>query len=206
MFGILIGIIGYYLEIYCQAGYERILWIGSTLTFAIGGFIIGGVIEHLSICSHTDCLTGLWNRRYFYLKLREEVVRMTKEKGQMCIAMIDVDGFKKVNDLYGHAIGDVLLSGIAAILKENTRNNDIVIRLGGDEFAVIFTETFLKNALEIMERIRQEGTFSSYHLTISTGIISLEQDKDFKDLLIKADQTLYKAKELKNAVIAVTDS
>lgn len=208
MLGIVIGITGYYLEIYCQVGYERILWIGSTLAFAAGGFIIGGLIEHLSIRSHTDYLTGLWNRRYFYLKLREEVVRMTKGKGQMCIAMIDVDGFKKVNDLYGHAIGDVLLSGIAAILKENARNNDIVIRLGGDEFAVIFAETSLKNALEIMERIRHkvEGTFSSYHLTISTGIISLEQDKDLKDLLIKADQTLYKAKELKNAVIAVTDS
>ncbi|BBB92221.1 MAG TPA: GGDEF domain-containing protein [Methylomusa anaerophila] len=204
MLGIVTGMAGYYLEISCQVDYGRILWLGSTLTFAIGGFIIGGVIEHLSIRSHTDYLTGLWNRSYFYLKLREQVVRMAKGKGQMCVAMIDVDGFKKVNDLYGHAIGDVLLSGIAAILKQDTRNKDIVIRWGGDEFAVIFAETSLKNAFEIMERIRHkvEGTFSSYHLTISTGIISFEQDKDLKDLLIKADQTLYKAKELKNSVIA----
>lgn len=138
------------------------------------------------------------------MKLREIVDRINKDKGQLCIAMIDVDGFKKINDLYGHVTGDVLLCGIAAILKEGTSNNDIVIRLGGDEFAVVFTETnSLKNALEIMERIRRrvENTFLSYHLTISTGIISLEQEQDVKDLLIKADQTLYKAKEQKNAVI-----
>ena len=76
--------------------------------------------------------------------------------------------------------------------------------MGGEQFAVDFTQTnSLKNALEIMERIRRrvDNTFLSYHLTISTGIISLEQEQDVKDLLIKADQTLYKAKEQKNAVI-----
>lgn len=205
MLGVVIGITGYYLQLYCPVGHERsLLWIGSTLVFSIGGFIIGRIIETLSIRSHTDYLTGLWNRRYFHLKLREIVGRINKDKGQLCIAMIDVDGFKKINDLYGHVTGDVLLCGIAAILKEGTSNNDIVIRLGGDEFAVVFTETnSLKNALEIMERIRRrvENTFLSYHLTISTGIISLEQEQDVKDLLIKADQTLYKAKEQKNAVI-----
>lgn len=206
--GTAIGLTGYYLEVTYQISHEGLLWIGSTLIFAIGGFIIGGLIQKLSISSHTDYLTGLWNRRYFYAKLHEEVVRTTKGKDRMCIAMIDVDGFKAINDLYGHATGDVLLSGIATILKKNIRRKDVVVRWGGDEFAVIFAEASLKNALEIMERIRHkvEGSFSSYHLTISTGIISLEHDQDLEDLLVKADQTLYKAKELKNAVIAVNES
>ena len=207
MFGIVIGLAGYYLDTICQVSYERLLWIGATLTFASGGFAIGGLIQKLSISSHTDYLTGLGNRRYFYLKLGEEVVRTTREKKQLCVAMIDVDGFKSVNDMYGHVIGDVLLSGIAAILKKDTRSKDVVIRWGGDEFVIIFTETSLKNALEVMERIRYkvEGAFSPYHLTISSGIIPLEQDQDLKDLLTKADQALYKAKEQKNAVITVTD-
>jgi len=207
MFGIVIGLTGYYLGTLCQVSYERSLWLGTTLTFAIGGFVIGGLIQKLSISSHTDYLTGLWNRRYFYFKLGKEGVRTTRGKNQVCVAMIDVDGFKTVNDMYGHTIGDVLLSDIAAILKKDTRSEDVVIRWGGDEFAVIFAQTSLKNALEVMERIRHkvEGTFSSYHLTISTGIISLEQDQDLKDLLTKADQALYKAKEQKNAVITVTD-
>ena len=207
MFGIVIGLTGYYFGTIYRVDDERLLWVETTMIVAIGGFVIGGLIEKLSINSRTDYLTGLWNRRYFYLKLNEQGERAFSEKKQLCVAMIDVDGFKNVNDMYGHAIGDVLLSGIATILKKDTRSKDVVIRWGGDEFVIIFTETSLKNALEVMERIRYkvEGAFSPYHLTISSGIIPLEQDQDLKDLLTKADQALYKAKEQKNAVIAVTD-
>ncbi|WP_094602645.1 hypothetical protein SPSIL_013920 [Sporomusa silvacetica DSM 10669] len=207
MSGIVIGSTGYYFGTIYRVDDERLLWVGTTMIVAITGFVIGGLIEKLSINSRTDYLTGLWNRRYFYLKLDEQGERAFSGKKQLCIAMIDVDGFKTVNDMYGHTIGDVLLSGIAAILKKDTRSKDVVIRWGGDEFVIIFTETSLKNALEVMERIRYkvEGAFSPYHLTISSGIIPLEQDQDLKDLLTKADQALYKAKEQKNAVITVTD-
>lgn len=199
------GLTGYYLEMICQVGDERILWIGLTLIFTFGGFLIGGLIQRLSIRSHIDYLTGLWNRRYFCLKLSEEAVRKIRAKKQLCVAMIDVDGFKNINDSYGHAVGDILLSHIAAILKENTRSEDVVSRWGGDEFVIIFTETSLNSAFEVMERIRYkiESTFSPYHLTISSGIISLEQTQDFKDLLVRADQALYQAKARKNAIVMV---
>lgn len=207
MLGTVIGLTGCYLGTICQVSYERLLWIGTTLAFAIGGFVIGDLIQRLSISSHTDYLTGLWNRRYLYFKLGEKGVRTARGKKQLCVAMIDVDSFKTVNDRYGHTIGDVLLAGIAAILKKDTRSKDIVIRWGGDEFVVVFVETSLKKTIEVMEKIRYkiESVFSPYHLTISAGIIALEQEQNLKELLTKADQALYKAKEQKNAVITVND-
>ncbi|MDF2500100.1 MAG: pleD 3 [Anaerosporomusa subterranea] len=199
--GTLVGLSGYYLN-------ARLLWVLVSCVLAIVGLVTGRFIQKLSLSSHTDFLTGLWNRRYFYLRLDEEETRATRKKTPLCIAMIDVDGFKKINDTYGHAIGDVLLSDLAAIFKKNTRNTDIVTRWGGDEFAIIFVETSLADALEITERIRRkvEKTFhASYFLTISAGIIPLEPDQDIKDLLIKADQALYQAKTQKNWVITVDD-
>jgi diguanylate cyclase (GGDEF)-like protein len=199
--GALVGFSGYYLN-------ARLLWVLVSIVLAIVGLAIGRFIHKLSLSSHTDFLTGLWNRRYFYLRLDEEETRATRRKTPLCIAMIDVDGFKKINDTYGHAIGDILLSELAAIFKKNTRSTDIVTRWGGDEFAIIFVETSLADALEIMERIRRkvEKTFhASYFLTISAGIIPLEPDQDIKELLITADQALYKAKTHKNSVISVNE-
>lgn len=198
--GALLGLAGYYLD-------SRLLWVVGSVVLIIAGFVTGRLIQKLSLSSHTDFLTGLWNRRYFYLRLDEEEAQTTRKKTPLCIAMIDVDGFKTVNDTYGHAIGDVLLSDLATILRKNTRVTDVVARWGGDEFAIIFSETSLETALEVIERVRHkvENTFSPYHLTISAGIISLEPNQDLKDLLIKTDQALYKAKMQKNAVITVTD-
>lgn len=207
VFATMIGLIGYYLDIICRVSYEQFLWIGATLFLATAGFITGRLVQKLSVHSHTDFGTGLWNRRYFYLRLDEEEARATRRKAPLCVAMVDVDDFKTVNDMYGHAIGDVLLSDLAAIFKKSVRGTDVVARWGGDEFAIIFAETLLADALDIMERIRRKVEIkfrSSYGITISTGIISLEPDQDIKDMLIKADQALYKAKSQKNSVITIT--
>jgi diguanylate cyclase (GGDEF)-like protein len=207
--GALTSFIGYYLDIICQVSYERILWVGVFLLLTIGGFINGRLIQKLNLSSHTDFLTGLWNRRCFYLRLDEEESRATRRKTPLCIAMIDVDNFKKVNDIYGHDRGDAVLSEIAMMLYKNMRTTDIVTRWGGDEFAIIFSATFLTEACEVMERIRHkvEAAFkSSYNLTISIGIMALEPNQDLKDLLIKADQALYKAKTQKNMIITVKDN
>ncbi|MEM5795719.1 MAG: GGDEF domain-containing protein, partial [Bacillota bacterium] len=115
---------------------------------------------------------------------------------------------KAINDRYGHAAGDMLLSELATMFRKNVRSKDIVARWGGDEFAIIFSGASLMEAYEIMERIRQkiEARFhASYGLAISAGIISLEADRELEDLLVLADQALYKAKEQKNSVITITD-
>jgi diguanylate cyclase (GGDEF)-like protein len=122
--------------------------------------------------------------------------------------MIDVDDFKAINDIYGHATGDLLLSDLATIFKRNVRVTDIVTRWGGDEFAIIFSKTSLIDAYEVMERIRNKVEMqfsSSYGLAISAGIISLEPDQNIKNLLIIADRALYKAKAQKNSVITIAD-
>jgi diguanylate cyclase (GGDEF)-like protein len=206
--GVVASLVGLYLDMVCQLISNKwLLWLGISLVLGVTGFIVGGLIQKLSLSSHKDFLTGLWNRRYFYSRLDKEEARITRKRTQLCIAMIDMDGFKTVNDIYGHAIGDVLLSNLATILKKNTRDTDIVARWGGDEFAIIFSETSLVEACEVIERVRYkvENAFLPYHLTISAGIIALKPDQDLKDFLIKADQALYKAKAQKNAVITVTD-
>lgn len=207
-FGILVGLTGYYLNVFCQSALEQLLWIGITLILAIAGLVTGNLIQRLNLSSHTDFLTGLWNRRYFYLRLDEEKARATRKKKPLCVAMVDVDDFKIINDTYGHSIGDMLLSDLAVIFSKNTRATDIVARWGGDEFAIIFSETSLVDACEVMERIRckvEADFYTSYGLTISAGIIPLEPDQDIKHLLMKADQALYKAKAHKNLVITLTD-
>lgn len=207
--GALISFLGYYLDVICQVSYRGVLWVGVFLLLTIVGFTAGRLIQKLNVSSHTDFLTGLRNRRCFYLRLDEEESRATRKKTPLCVAMVDVDDFKKVNDIYGHAMGDVILSDIATILNKNTRTTDIVTRWGGDEFAIIFPATSASEAREVMERIRRklETRFqSSYGLTISAGIMALEPDQDLKDLLIKADQALYKAKTQKNMIITIKNN
>lgn len=203
----LVGFTGYYLDIVLRVNFESLLWAGITLLLGIAGFTAGRLVQRLELSAHTDFLTGLWNRRYFYIRLGEEEARATRKNTQLCIAMIDIDNFKSINDRYGHAAGDLLLSDLATIFRKNVRSTDVVTRWGGDEFAIIFSGASLMEAYETMERIRQnvEARFnSSYGLAISAGIISLEPARELEDLLVLADQALYKAKEQRNSVITIT--
>jgi diguanylate cyclase (GGDEF)-like protein len=205
--GALIGLTGYYLDIVLHVNYGSLLWAAITGIISTSGLIIGGLIRKLSIISHTDFLTGLWNRRYFCLILKKQFFHVASQKTQLCVAMIDVDGFKTINDTYGHTTGDQLLSGIATLLKRNARSTDIVTRWGGDEFAIIFSGTTVEKAREVMERIRNlvETTFSSYRLTISAGVVPLKTNQALDEFLLQADQSLYTAKAQKNTIITITD-
>lgn len=208
LFGILIGLTGYYLDMFLQLSYESLVWSGVALLLCIVGFTTGRLIRRLDSSSHTDSLTGLWNRRYFYRRLAEEKSRATRRKTTLCIAMIDIDNFKMINDKYGHAAGDLVLSELAAVFKNTVRPADLVVRWGGDEFAILFCGASLPVAYAIMERIRHkvEIRFSStYGIAISAGVISLEPKQAVQDLLLTADQALYQAKARKNLVIAAVD-
>lgn len=203
--GILLSLTGYYLDAICRFKDHGLLWAGIALIFVMDGLVTDGLIQKLRIRSHTDFLTGLYNRRYFQLKLTQEA-RTARKKTSLCVAMIDVDNFKAVNDTYGHVVGDLIIADLAAVLKKSTRSSDVVTRWGGDEFAIIFAGTSVTDAYAVTERIRRqiEARFqSSYALTISAGINTLESNRDLQDLLIKADQALYRAKEQKNSVVTV---
>jgi diguanylate cyclase (GGDEF)-like protein len=150
----------------------------------------------------TDGLTGLLNHRAFQARA-DEALAQARRYGRACAVMLtDVDHFKSVNDTYGHPVGDLVLKGVAQILREKARDTDLVARYGGEEFAVIMPETDGKGALVIAERIReavQAKVFQSevgpLQVTISVGIAAVPANGSAKQELIDlADQCLYFAK------------
>src|SRR3990167_1835335 len=105
--------------------------------------------------SHTDAITHLWNHGFFQDKLTEEIENALKTQTSIGLIMIDIDDFKKLNDLYGHQNGDIVLKEIAQILNESSRECDYVCRYGGEEFCIILTQTNMEQGYLIAERIRQ---------------------------------------------------
>lgn len=159
-------------------------------------------LQELSV---TDGLTGAYNHRYFYAKLEEEMKRAERYCHPLSLIMSDIDYFKNYNDAHGHIEGDNVLKGVAACIKKNVRDEDIVARYGGEEFTVILPETGKKDAGETAERIRRyiqaqmfpnKETQPGGSLTISLGIAVFPEDAaDPKGLIEKADAALYRAKE-----------
>jgi diguanylate cyclase (GGDEF)-like protein len=162
--------------------------------------------EQLKKLSITDPLTGLLNRRYFQERLEEEVARSQRHVNPMSLLMIDLDGFKRYNDTFGHSAGDRALRLTGGALLHAVRHMDIVSRLGGDEFVVILPETGVERARQIAERIRVEiaalrppdaqlRTGGPEQLSVSIGIAAFTgHDTTAETLLERADRALYKAK------------
>ena len=159
--------------------------------------------------SFRDELTGLYNRRFFSLRLEEELSRFKRFNHPVSLVLLDVDGFKNVNDEFGHAAGDETLREVAQILMKHSRGINVVSRFGGDEFAVLLVETAKSGARLYGDRIRQViATFPFAHgkvVTASFGVASLPDDEvtTSDDLFRAADEALYAAKRAgKNQVAA----
>jgi two-component system cell cycle response regulator len=150
----------------------------------------------------TDGLTGLLNHRVFQEKLSAELKRQNRISGPVSLILTDIDHFKKVNDTYGHPVGDLVLKGVSKIIRETLRDIDIPTRYGGEEFAVLLPGTDSAGAKHMAERLRKavmDKRFSadsrSFGVTISLGIATSPADAKAKDVLLeKADQALYEAK------------
>ncbi len=152
-----------------------------------------------------DDLTDVYNRRYFYEKLEEEIKRSERYKTVLSLIMVDIDYFKHYNDTHGHQAGDSVLRDVALLLRNNVREQDLVARYGGEEFAIILPETGKQVAGKLAERIRGclsaqafyfKETLQSGKLTISLGVATFPEDaKSLNDLVETADRALYKAKE-----------
>lgn len=147
--------------------------------------------------SYTDNLTGLWNRKYIESKINQAV----KEERTGCLFMIDMDNFKKVNDVYGHIAGDDILKAFANALRKSTRPYDICCRAGGDEF-MLFAQDIDKDQVSgLAERIRQNSKifFAKVEggkvVTLSMGAQMLEKEMNYEELYNKADNALYIIKE-----------
>jgi diguanylate cyclase (GGDEF)-like protein len=162
--------------------------------------------------SFKDEVTGLYNRRFFSIRLEEEVSRYRRFNHPVSVMLIDLDGFKDVNDELGHGAGDQTLRDMADILLKYSRGINVICRYGGDEFAVLLVETSKAGARLYADRIRQ--VLSSHRfahgrsLTASFGIASLPEDvaPAADDLMRAADEALYAAKRAgKNRVSVFED-
>lgn len=159
----------------------------------------------------TDSLTGLYIRRFFLAKVSEEVRRSKRYSKTFSIVMLDIDRFKKVNDTYGHQVGDQVLKFLGKMLQETTRDMDITSRFGGEEFVLLFPETNKEYAILGAERIKKkvEAHKSPEYpkITISLGVATFPDDGEEVDQLIKkADAALYHAKRTgRNKVVAYSE-
>lgn len=147
--------------------------------------------------SALDDLTHMSNQRTLVSFLRSELKEVTTIKTPLCIAMFDIDDFKRINDSKGHIYGNTVLTHLAEIIQNNIRGTDLAGRFGGDEFMVIFKNTDLKVAQGMAERIRhivEETVFADgLRITISGGIKQYDSET-IMDLIHFADMNLYKAK------------
>ena len=154
------------------------------------------VREKLARLSITDNLTGLYNQRHFYNKLREEIERANRQKRFLSLILLDLDKFKAYNDEHGHLAGDKVLAKSAGIILSNIRDNvDTAFRYGGDEFAVILVEADKSIVKNISERLKS-GFKESGVVTASIGYATYSPEMKMQDLINVADRNLYEAKKL----------
>ena len=167
--------------------------------------------EYLYELATRDPLTGLDNRRQFVACLKHYLGLAHRGRSNISLMLIDLDDFKKMNDTYGHAAGDLVLVHIAEILSTSVRNSDLVARWGGEEFVVCLPETDLENAQQLAGRLRQEIETTRFRygsdeirVTASFGICQFEEADTEKSVFEKADRCLYAAKaQGKNCVVTV---
>jgi diguanylate cyclase (GGDEF)-like protein len=153
------------------------------------------VLERLAL---TDPLTELPNRRAGEQALAREMARARRLRSDFCLALLDVDRFKRVNDLNGHAAGDQVLREISRILRMSLRASDLAVRWGGDEFLVLLPDITLDGAMAFLQRIRTqvEGLLlpGVGRITWSAGVVGVAPDEDARVALVRADAKLYEAK------------
>jgi diguanylate cyclase (GGDEF)-like protein len=169
--------------------------------------------EHLRVQSNIDHLTGIFNRRYFMDRLREEIDRAERYGTSFAVAFIDVDNFKRINDEHGHLGGDEILQQITRTCASQVREIDTLARIGGEEFALLLPQTTPAEAEHLVERLRASVAATrakvrdgSLEVTVSIGLTSSSRDLlDVNGIMRRADEALYAAKRQgKNRLVART--
>ena len=186
---------------YSEESVSRVGMFSQNLSLALHNAIIHEQIQRLAAI---DPLTGLLNRRYGMIRLREEYSKAVRSEGSLGVVMFDIDFFKKVNDTYGHLAGDRVLVHISKLVKPILREGDVLMRYGGEEFCAILLGASSEDSLKMAERIRfavQESkvTYSEFEIktTLSLGISSYPENdiEHEQELLASADEALYISKE-----------
>lgn len=159
--------------------------------------------DELERLAHTDALTNLFNRRYFMQRLGEEFERVRRHDSNLSVLIFDLDHFKRINDSYGHDVGDAVLVAISNVANQIKRLTDVACRLGGEEFALLLPETDRKGAIHVAQRLRRgieefpysELVHPGLNVTASVGVSTISpRVSDPNGILKVADTALYKAK------------
>ncbi|WP_303901037.1 diguanylate cyclase [Thiohalomonas denitrificans] len=163
--------------------------------------ILAAWMERLA---NTDGLTGLLNRRHLAARMEQELARARRYSRPLCLMLVDLDHFKRINDRFGHLAGDEVLAGSAQAIQEVSRASDLVGRYGGEEFAVVLPETAIEKAEPMAERLRRRLAAKCYNLysdaavavsvTCSVGVAQLGAEGGAESLIAAADAALYSAK------------
>ena len=189
--------------------FELAKWFGDAAALALDNAEIRARLEREA---QTDSLTGLHNHRYFHERLRSELARAVRSHDSVAVLMFDIDDFKRVNDIHGHAEGDRLLIQLGTIARETVRGSDVVCRLGGEEFAVIMSSCDAGDALglaaRLTERLRATDFEAAADVTVSIGIAQgPDHTANPRELVQFAEAAMMTAKARgKNTVVLFDDS
>jgi len=158
-------------------------------------------VDRVKQLAYLDGLTGIFNRRYFELRVVEEIDRARRFKTGMAVLMVDIDQFKRLNDEFGHLLGDEVLRQVSSIFHGQLRKIDVVCRYGGEEFAILLSQTNPQHSLQVAEKLRrlvENWQFPGVprSVTISAGVATFPDHGITRDDLVKsADAGLYAAKQ-----------
>ncbi|MGA9799250.1 MAG: sensor domain-containing diguanylate cyclase [Terriglobales bacterium] len=158
-------------------------------------------VERVKRLAYLDGLTGIFNRRYFELRIEEELERARRFNSGMAVIMVDIDQFKRLNDEFGHLLGDEVLRQVSSIFSQQLRKIDVVCRYGGEEFAVLLSQTSQQHALGVAEKLRRMVDSWQFpgvprSVTISAGVATCPDHGSTREELVKAaDAGLYAAKQ-----------
>lgn len=171
-------------------------------------------VELEKMASH-DGLTELYNRRYFYDRFQEGLARARASKQTLALIVLDIDGLKKINDEYGHAVGDVMIASLAKVIEKHTRTSDVPARLGGDEFAILMPDTDKRGAFALAQRLWQELEEQPMYehdgmrlmLNVSIGVSGFPWGgEDVDEMMHWADSDMYANKVSRHLPQAATSA
>ena len=158
-------------------------------------------VERVKQLAYLDGLTGIFNRRFFELRIVEEIERARRFGTGMAVVMVDIDQFKRLNDEFGHSLGDEVLRQVSSIFHQQLRKIDVLCRYGGEEFAILLSQTNAVHALGVAEKLRKTVEAWQFPgvprpVTISAGTANYSEHGTTRDELVKAaDAGLYAAKQ-----------
>jgi diguanylate cyclase (GGDEF)-like protein len=191
---------------FAKEHYDPLLYlymgIATAVVFSSLGYFIGRRELMITDMALTDGLTGLYNKRYFSTRLDQEFERFRRHKHPLSIIQIDLDYFKKINDTFGHQVGDEILVKVATMLKQNCRKNEIAARVGGEELCVIALDCDQHEAVQLAERLRYKVNHLNYcyqemeiPISASFGVACADDSTHAgQEIYQRADHALYEAK------------